>query len=92
MESTKQQSNPAFDRVSEIVRRSIRLPNPPATITPEMSLLDDLDLDSPSMVDLMLDLEEEFKLQFSDRETQSAFTVGDLSTLVLRKKAEASSE
>jgi acyl carrier protein len=57
-----------------------------------MSLLDDLDLDSPSMVDLMLDIEEEFDLKFSDAETQSAFTVGDLRTLVLRKKAESSSD
>jgi acyl carrier protein len=40
----------------------------------------------------MLDIEEEFDLKFSDAETQSAFTVGDLRTLVLRKKAESSSD
>lgn len=75
-----------FAAVSQIVRRSLKGSAATAMeIRPETSLLDDLNLDSLTMVDVVLDVEDEFKIKINEAETQEAFTVNDLRELVLRK-------
>lgn len=76
--------------VSEIVRRSATANAATVPeIRPEMSLLDDLNLDSLTLVDVILDLEDRFKIKVADTEIKEVFTVNDLTDLVLRKQQPA---
>ena len=47
-------------------------------ITPDTSLIDDLNADSLDVVDLVMSLEEEFGLEIPDEEVESISTVGDI--------------
>lgn len=52
----------------------------------EMSLRDDLGLDSLQSVNLILDLENAFDIEIYDEETEALATVGDIVALVKKKK------
>jgi len=84
-----------FSEVADILKRSVNNRHKQDVetleIKPESSLIDDLDLDSPTMVDVILDLEDHFQIKVSETESQSAFTVNDLKTLVIRKQQESNS-
>ena len=47
-------------------------------ITPDTSLVDDLNADSLDVVDLVMSLEEEFGLEIPDEEVENISTVGDI--------------
>lgn len=85
-QQTEQQKNGIHTVITEIIARCINGEIAASTITPATSLIDDLDLDSASMVDVVLDIEDHFKIKITALESQSAFTVGDLEALVLRKQ------
>jgi len=96
--SGNQNQDAVFSEVADILKRSIsnrskRHNHDPELldIKPESSLIDDLDLDSLTMVDVILDLEDHFQIKFSEGESQSAFTVNDLKMLVIRKQQESKS-
>jgi len=57
-------------------------------VTPEMSLRNDLEINSLSAVELVMDLEDEFDLEVSDEELMKLETVNDLYDLIDRKKSE----
>ena len=79
--------NALFTAVSGVVRRSLK-DNTAANveIRPEMSLVQDLNLDSLTIVDVVLDVEDKFKIKIEETEMQNVLTVGDLMDLVLRKQ------
>lgn len=54
----------------------------PNRITPATALTEDLGLELSELGDLMLMLEQEFDLDWSDTDLQSISTIGDLMTLV----------
>ena len=91
--SGSQNQDAIFSEVADILKRSIsnRHNNDAETleIKPESSLIDDLDLDSLTMVDVILDLEDHFQIKISKAESQSAFTANDLKELVIRKQQES---
>jgi len=46
-------------------------------ITPEASFVDDLNADSLDLVELIMTLEEEFKIEIPDEDAEKLQTVGD---------------
>ena len=49
----------------------------PADVTPEKTFIDDLDVDSLSMVEVVVAAEEKFGVKIPDDEVQNQKTVGD---------------
>ena len=67
------------DNVEERVRKIIveQLEVSPDKVKPEASFADDLKADSLAVVELVLALEEAFKLEIPDEDTEKIKTVGD---------------
>ena len=67
------------DNVEQRVRKIIieQLEVSPDKVKPEASFADDLKADSLAVVELVLALEEEFKLEIPDEDTEKIKTVGD---------------
>jgi acyl carrier protein len=67
------------DNVEERVRKLIveQLEVSPDKVKPEASFADDLKADSLAVVELVLALEEAFKLEIPDEDTEKIKTVGD---------------
>ena len=62
----------------------------PAEVTPEMSIAGDLDLDSLTMLEVIVDLEDQFGLLIPDDEWSRFTTVGDLAAHLERAGVVAS--
>jgi acyl carrier protein len=54
----------------------------PDDVTPEKSFTDDLDVDSLSMVEVVVAAEEKFDVKIPDNEVQNLRTVGDAITYI----------
>lgn len=65
-----------FDKVKELIINELNIA--PEKITLEASLADDLEADSLDAVDLIMQIEDTFGIQFDDDAAQSVKTVGDL--------------
>ena len=67
------------DNVEERVRKIIveQLEVSPDKVKPEASFADDLKADSLAVVELVLALEEAFKIEIPDEDTEKIKTVGD---------------
>ena len=59
----------------------------PAEITLEAEFRDDLGFDSLEIVELVLDMEEEYGIEIPDDETEKIITVGDAVNLIEKKLA-----
>ena len=55
-------------------------------ITGETSFIDDLNLDSLDIVELMMKMEDEFGIEIAEEDTESLRTVGDVVTYLKSKK------
>lgn len=67
--------NEIFDRVKEIIIDQLDVEED--MITPETSIIDDLEADSLDMVELMMAIEEEFNIEIDDEEAERITTVGE---------------
>ena len=56
-------------------------------VTPDTRLLEGLDIDSARLVDLVLNLEDEFGIRIEDNTIEDIKTVQDLANLVRQKAA-----
>ncbi|OQB24743.1 MAG: Acyl carrier protein [Firmicutes bacterium ADurb.Bin182] len=65
-----------FDRVSAIISKQLDIDK--GTITPESRLIEDLKADSLDVVELIMDLEQEFGIEIPDDELPKIRTVGDI--------------
>ena len=65
-----------LDRVKGIVVE--RLGVDEAEVTPEASFKDDLGADSLDVVELVMELEDEFDLEISDEDAEKITTVGEV--------------
>jgi acyl carrier protein len=54
--------------------------------TPEMNLKDDLKINSARIVDIVLDMEEQFDIEISDAEIERMKTVQDIYEILKSKK------
>ena len=55
-------------------------------ITGETSFIDDLNLDSLDIVELMMKMEDEFGIEIAEEDTEQLKTVGDLVTYLKSKR------
>jgi len=64
-----------FEKVKEIIVEQLDVDE--SQITMEASFRDDLEADSLDVVELVMELEDEFDLEIADEEAESINTVGD---------------
>lgn len=65
-----------FDKVREIITRQLDID--PENIAMESRLIDDLKADSLDIVELVMDLEQEFDVEIPDEELPRVQTVADI--------------
>jgi acyl carrier protein len=68
-------SNNVSDRLKKIIVDQLGVDE--AEVVPTASFVDDLNADSLDLVELIMSLEEEFKLQISDADAEKITTVGE---------------
>lgn len=68
-------SQEIFERVKDIIVEQLDAEE--ETVTMEASFRDDLDADSLDVVELVMELEDEFDLEIADEEAENIATVGD---------------
>jgi acyl carrier protein len=69
-----------FERVKKIIVE--RLGVDESKVTPEATFKDDLGADSLDIVELIMELEDEFDMEISDEEAEKISTVGDVVTYI----------
>lgn len=74
-----------FERVKTIIVK--RLSIDPARVTPEAKIREDLQADSLDLVELIMDLEDEFEISISEDEGRALtnVTVGEAVTYLLER-------
>ncbi len=65
-----------FEKVKEIIAEQLGVDE--ASISKETSFVDDLGADSLDVVELVMALEEEFDMEFSEDDADAIKTVGDV--------------
>lgn len=65
-----------FEKISELLADKFDVDA--ATLTMETSIKDDLNADSLDIVELMMDLEENFGIKIADEEAMQMSTIGDI--------------
>ncbi|MBE7041039.1 MAG: acyl carrier protein [Ruminococcaceae bacterium] len=65
-----------FEKVRKVVAEQMGVDE--ASISKETSFVDDLGADSLDVVELIMALEEEFDMEFSDGEAEDIKTIGDV--------------
>ena len=65
-----------FDKVREIITRQLDID--PETVQMESRLIDDLKADSLDIVELIMDLEQEFDVEIPDEDLPKVQTVADI--------------
>lgn len=73
-----------LDRVKRIIVD--RLGVDESEVTPEASFKDDLGADSLDIVELVMELEDEFDLEISDEDAEKITTVGDVISYIQSNK------
>jgi len=63
------------ERLTEIVAE--KLDKPKDEVTAEKSFINDLGVDSLDIVEIMMDIEDEFDLSIPEEEAQKIVTIGD---------------
>ncbi len=65
-----------FEKIRDIIAKQLDID--PETITRESNLIEDLHADSLDIVELVMDLEQEFDAEIPDEELPKVQTVGDI--------------
>ena len=65
-----------FEKIRDIIANQLGID--PGTIKPESKLVDDLKTDSLDIVELIMDLEQEFDVEIPDEELPKIQTVADI--------------
>ena len=72
-----------FDKIKEIIANKIQVDED--KITPETSLMKDLEADSLDAVDIIMGIEEEFGIEIPDSAAEAFENVGDIAKYVESK-------
>ncbi len=73
-----------YDRLKKIVVDQLGVDE--AEVTPEASFQEDLDADSLDLVQLIMELEDQFGIKISDEEAEGIRTVGDAVRFIADKQ------
>jgi len=72
-----------FDKIKEIIANKIQVDED--KITPETSLMKDLEADSLDAVEIIMGIEEEFDIEIPDADAEGFQNVGDIVAFVESK-------
>lgn len=75
-----------FEKVKELIVDQLDVDE--ELVTMETSIVEDLGADSLDLVDLVMELENEFGTEIPDEEIQNIKTVGDVVSYIEKAKAE----
>lgn len=78
--------DPLWDRFAEIV--SERLDIPKDRLEPSSSFVEDLGIDSLDIVEVVMEIEEEFGVALPDEEAEKMRTLGDWMNYILRRRSD----
>ncbi len=74
-----------FDKVVAILKPFAKNPDALATVAMETSILKDLKVNSARLVDVVLEIEDNFGIEVKDEDADKVKTVGDAVNLILAK-------
>ena len=74
-----------FDKVVEIIVEQLGLDGA-ENITPQTSLMKDLEADSLDAVEIIMALEDEFSVEISDEEAEKFKNIGDIAKYIEENK------
>ncbi len=77
------------ERVASIVASQLEVER--EKVKPEASFINDLGADSLDIVELVMELEEEFDLSIPDEDAEKIRTVGEATDYIVKNKGDASS-
>ena len=75
-----------FTKVVAILKPFVKAPEALATVGMETSVLKDLKVNSARLVDVVLEIEDQFGIAVTDAQADSVKTVGDAVNLILAAK------
>ena len=78
-----------FDRIIDILKPFVREEKALEQVTAETHIIDDLNVNSARLVDVIIQAEDEFDIIIEDEEMDSIHTVGDTVHVVARKMSQA---
>lgn len=78
-------SNDVFEQVKTIVSPYCKNKEALESATQETSFLEDLEINSARLVDIVIDFEDEFDIEVSDEEADQIRTIGDAVTVINAK-------
>ena len=78
-----------YERVKAVLQKVMYKSASLEKLSPGSRLDEDLDIDSARLVDLILNLEDEFKIRIEDEVFEQIKTFGDLVAVINKKSAEA---
>lgn len=70
-----------FERIKEIIAEQLGIDNVDS-ITPQTSLIDDLEADSLDAVEVIMALEDEFGIEIPDEEAEKFKNIGDITKFI----------
>jgi acyl carrier protein len=76
-----------FDKVVIIIKKFAKDADALAAVSMQTSILKDLKVNSARLVDVVLEMEDEFGIQVNDDQADKVRTVGDAVNLILGKAA-----
>ncbi|MEO7092822.1 MAG: phosphopantetheine-binding protein [Polyangiales bacterium] len=75
-----------FTKVVAILKPFVKAPEALATVSMETSVLKDLKVNSARLVDVVLEIEDNFGIAVTDAQADSVKTVGDAVNLIMAAK------
>jgi acyl carrier protein len=74
-----------FERVVSIISKHAKNEQALSAMSEETNILNDLQVNSARLVDIVLDFEDAFDIEISDDEADQIATIGDAVTLVQKR-------
>ncbi len=71
-----------FEKVKSVIAEQTGID--PETITMESSFVEDLNIDSIDLIELIMMLEEEYNIEFSEDDAETIKTIGDVVNYINR--------
>jgi acyl carrier protein len=75
-----------FDKVVSILKPFVKAPEALTGVAMETSILKDLKVNSARLVDVVLEIEDQFGIEVKDEDADKVKTVGDAVNLILENK------
>ena len=76
-----------YEKVVKVISPFAKNADALASVSNETNILDDLQVNSARLVDIVLEFEDEFDIEVEDEAADSIVTVGDAVKLILQKVA-----